>query len=179
MGVLGGAIAIYLCLVGIVPVFADRPLIVGVVSLGQAALLVTFGVVGFLAGRRALAISRLAAVLAGALAGAITGAFLTALVLIGSIVDLRAVFLNASPELYALLQNGLVFTGPVVPTRGGPRDGRARRRARGPARRGPVAAPVGHRIALLLRALRRAPAHPAAHHAARRGWPGTSSAPTG
>jgi branched-chain amino acid transport system permease protein len=116
LGVLGGAVAIYLCLVGIVPVFADRPLIVGVVSLGQGALLATFGVIGFLAGRQALATSRVAAVLAGALAGAITGAFLTGLVIVGSIVDIRAVFLNASPELYALLQNGLVFTGPIVPT---------------------------------------------------------------
>jgi len=115
IGLLGGAIAIYLCLVGIVPVFATRPLIVGVVSLGQATLLVTFGVFGYLAGRRAQAVSRVQAVLAGALAGAITGAFLTGLVLIGSVVDVRAVFLNASPELYALLQDGVVLTGPVVP----------------------------------------------------------------
>ncbi len=115
IGVLGGAIAIYLCLVGIVPVFATRPLIVGVVSLGQATLLLTFGVFGYLAGRRALAISRIQAALGGASAGAITGAFLTGLVLVGSVLDLRAVFLNASPELYALLQDGVIFTGPIVP----------------------------------------------------------------
>ena len=115
IGLLGGAIAIYLCLVGIVPVFATRPLIVGVVSLGQATLLVTFGGFGYLAGRRAQALSQVQAVLAGALAGAITGAFLTGLVLVGSVVDLRAVFLNASPELYALLQDGVVLTGPFVP----------------------------------------------------------------
>jgi branched-chain amino acid transport system permease protein len=114
-GILGGAIAIYLCLVGIVPVFATRPLIVGVVSLGQATLLVTFGVFGYLAGRRALSISRVQAVLAGALAGVISGTFLTGLVVVGSIVDLRAVFLNASPDLYALLQDGVVFSGPIVP----------------------------------------------------------------
>ena len=93
-----------------------RPLIVGVVSLGQAALLITFGVVGYLAGAPgAGATSQARAVAAGALAGAIVGAFLTALVLLGSVVDLRAVFLNASPELYALLTDGLVFSGPVVP----------------------------------------------------------------
>ena len=109
------AIAIYLCLVGIVPVFAERPLIVGVVELGQAALLITFGVVGFLAARSASGTSPGLAVVAATMAGTITGAFLTGLVLLGSAVDLRAVFLNASPELYALLQNGLVLTGPVVP----------------------------------------------------------------
>ena len=115
VGVISGAVAIYLCLVGIVPVFAERPLIVGVVELGQAALLINFGVAGYIAARPFVADSRARAILAGAAVGAMTGAFLTALVLIGSVVDLRAVFLNASPELYELLQNGLVLTGPIVP----------------------------------------------------------------
>jgi len=105
-GLLGGVIAIYLCLVGIVPVFHDRPLIVGVVELGQAALLIAFGAVGYLAARDQVRASRLRAVVAGAAVGAITGAFPAGLVLVSSAVDLRAVFLNASPELYALLTNG-------------------------------------------------------------------------
>ena len=105
-GVLGGIIAIYLCLVGIVPIFHDRPLVAGVVELGQAALLIAFGAVGYLAGRGQLRISRLRAVVAGTAAGAITGAFLTGLILVGSVVNLRAVFLNASPELYVLLTSG-------------------------------------------------------------------------
>jgi len=104
--VLGGAVAIYLCLVGIVPVFADRALIVGVVELGQAALLIAFAAVGYLAARDQVGVSRFRAVVAGTAVGAVTGAFLTGLVLVGSVVDLRAVFLNASPELYALLTNG-------------------------------------------------------------------------
>ena len=105
-GLLGGVIAVYLCLVGIVPVFHDRPLIVGVVELGQAALLIAFGAVGYLAARDQVRASRLRAVVAGAAVGAITGAFPAGLVLVSSAVDLRAVFLNASPELYALLTNG-------------------------------------------------------------------------
>ena len=35
IGLLGGAVALYLCLVGIVPVFHARPLITGVITLGQ------------------------------------------------------------------------------------------------------------------------------------------------
>ncbi len=105
-GLIGGIVAIYLCLVGIVPVFHDRPLIVGVVELGQAALLITFGGVGYLAARGQVAVSRLRALVAGTAVGAITGAFPTGLVLVSSAVDLRAVFLNASPELYTLLTNG-------------------------------------------------------------------------
>ena len=38
IGLIGGAIAIYLCLVGIVPVFHSRQLIAGVITLGQVAL---------------------------------------------------------------------------------------------------------------------------------------------
>jgi len=115
MGLLGGVIAVYLCLVGIVPVFAARALIVGVVSIGQASLLLTYGSMGYLAGRGLVAVSRVRAVVAGVLVGAITGAFLTALVLLGSVVDLRAVFLNASPDLYNLLTNGLGTSGAWVP----------------------------------------------------------------
>lgn len=106
IGVLGGVIAIYLCLVGIVPVFAARPMIAGVISIGQAALLIAYGAIGYVGAREVLAVSRLRAVIAGAGVGALSGAFLTGLVLLGSVVDLRAVFLNASPELYDLLTAG-------------------------------------------------------------------------
>ncbi len=114
-GFLGGAIAIYLCLVGIVPVFHERPVIVGVVELGQAALLIAFGVVGYLAAREMRATSQLRAVMAGAAVGAMAGAFLTGLVLVGSVVNLRAVFLNASPQLYDLLTFSLGTSGAWAP----------------------------------------------------------------
>jgi branched-chain amino acid transport system permease protein len=115
IGVIGGFIAIYLCLVGIVPVFAERPLIIGVIELGQAVLLIAFGGAGYIAGREFIPASPLRAIAAGTFVGAITGAFLTGLVLLGSVVDLRAVFLNASPQLYALLTNGMGTSGAWFP----------------------------------------------------------------
>ena len=115
IGIIGGAIAIYLCLVGIVPVFAERPLIVGVVELGQAALLITFAAAGYLAARPFVGVSRVRAIAAAALVGAIVGAFLTVLVLLGSVIDIREVFLNASPDLYALLTNGMGTAGAWFP----------------------------------------------------------------
>jgi branched-chain amino acid transport system permease protein len=115
VGVLGGGVAIYLCLVGIVPIFASRPLIVGVVELGQAALLIAFAVVGYIVARELVATSRLLAVAAGAAGGAITGVFLAGLVLLGAAVDLRAVFLNASPVLWELMTIGLGTAGAWVP----------------------------------------------------------------
>ncbi len=115
IGVGGGAVAIYLCLVGIVPVFAVRPLIIGVVELGQAALLIAFGAIGYVAARGHIRTSLSRAVVSGAISGGIAGAMVTGLIGFGSIVDLRAMFLNASPVLYELLNNGIVVTGAYVP----------------------------------------------------------------
>ncbi len=115
VGIGGGVIAIYLCLVGIVPVFAVRPLIVGIVELGQAALLIAFAAIGYVASRDHVGSSASKAVISGALAGGISGAMLTGLIAFGSIADLRGMFLNASPVLYELLNNGIVVTGAYVP----------------------------------------------------------------
>jgi branched-chain amino acid transport system permease protein len=111
IGLLGGVIAVYLCLVGIVPTFDERQLIAGVISLGEASLILAGVVTGYLAARRAPGGSRRAEVAAGGLAGGLAGSLLTLLILIGSVVDLRNVFIHASPELYDTLTFGLGVTG--------------------------------------------------------------------
>ena len=115
IGALGGAVAIYLCLVGIVPVFEARPLIINVVELGQIALLLAFGASGFLAARKTISAGPLQAVVAAAIVGVIVGAFLAALVLVGDVLPLRDVFLNASPVLYDLLTGGFGTAGVWFP----------------------------------------------------------------
>jgi branched-chain amino acid transport system permease protein len=114
VGLLGGTIAVYLSLVGIVPLFDERPLVSGVMSLGQTALVLTMAGAGSIAARRAPA-GRGKVVAAGALAGAITGGFVTLLVILGAAVDLRAFMLNASPRLYDLLTFGLGLPGSWIP----------------------------------------------------------------
>ena len=106
VGAIGAVISIYLCLVGIVPVFNERPLVDGVISLGQTALVLSLFASGFVATRR-LTGTAPARLLAGALAGGIAGAALSVLVLLGSVIELRNVLLNASPALYDLLTFGL------------------------------------------------------------------------
>lgn len=105
VGLLGGLVAIFLCLVGIVPVFHARPLIKDVISLGQTAVVLALLGTGLVAARTAEVRSRLS-VLPGALAGSIAGAGLTALVIVGEFINVRAVFLNASPLLYEILTFG-------------------------------------------------------------------------
>ena len=45
----------------------------------------------------------------------ITGGALTVLVVVGNVLDLRAMFLNASPELYSMLTMGLGMAGAWIP----------------------------------------------------------------
>lgn len=111
--------ALYLCLVGIVPTFGERALIDDIVTLGQASLLLTALVVGYVAALRVRAGDPgqrpLRLVLGGTVAGAITGLSLTLLVLLGSVVDLRSIAQPAGPELYDLLTFDLGVPGAWLP----------------------------------------------------------------
>jgi branched-chain amino acid transport system permease protein len=109
-GLIAGAVGLYLCVVGIVPIFSSQPLVVDVISLGQLSLVMTFLAAGFAAAQRGPR-GPLAGILAGALAGLISGAFLSALILLSSVVNLRAFLPNASPELFEVLTLG---SDPVI-----------------------------------------------------------------
>ncbi len=110
VGLIGGAVAIYLCVVGIVPIFSSRPLVQDVVSLGQLSLLLTFLAAGYVAKLRAPAGAPLG-LAAGALAGLISGLFLSGFVLLSTVIDLRSFLPNASPDLFEVLTLG---SDPVV-----------------------------------------------------------------
>jgi branched-chain amino acid transport system permease protein len=110
IGLIGFALTLYICLVGIVGTFSVRPLIAGVISLGQTALLLTFIGSGYLAARRAPAGS-LNSVAAGALAGGIAGLGAALLVVLGQLVDIRAFAVQASPVLFDVLTFGKGVAG--------------------------------------------------------------------
>jgi branched-chain amino acid transport system permease protein len=111
IGLLGGIVAIYLALVGILTALANRMIVTGVISLGQIILLSVFILFGYTAAQRAAAKQAKAPVawclLSGAIAGLIISLFLSALVVIAPAIDLRSIFINASPELFELLTFGL------------------------------------------------------------------------
>ena len=115
VGLLGGAVGLYLCLVGIVPTFDPRALVAGIISLGDTALLGTGLAIGYLASLRSPDGPR-RSIAAGALAGTIAGSMLTLFVILGSILDLRAIALHASPVTYGILTFGLGVAGSWIPT---------------------------------------------------------------
>ncbi len=107
LGLVFGAVAVYMAVVGILPMMNARWIVVGVVSLGHAVLLaIGLGAGAAVAKRRgASAFGPLA--LESAVAGVITGGLLAALVLAIQLFDLRAIFVALSPALFQALTFGL------------------------------------------------------------------------
>ncbi|HEX9550022.1 MAG TPA: hypothetical protein VF971_02890 [Candidatus Limnocylindrales bacterium] len=114
VGLLGGAVALYVCLVGMVEVFQTRALVTGVITLGQTTMVLA-GVAAAYLTLRGRAMDRRSAALAGAVAGAVAGAFPAVLVVLAEVVNLRAMFLHASPGTTAVLTVGLGVAGAWVP----------------------------------------------------------------
>jgi branched-chain amino acid transport system permease protein len=111
-GLIGGLAAVLLSLIGMVEAFGQRAIIGGVLSMGQTFLAAAVLLAAYAAARRLPEAGTQARLSAGALAGAIVGVLLAALVLLGTRVDLRSVFANASSGLYNVLTFG------QAPTRG-------------------------------------------------------------
>jgi branched-chain amino acid transport system permease protein len=103
MGLIGGVSLVILALIGIVEAFNERQIIADFISMGQTLLLLTAVLITYLtAGQsRHLGMGRsFGNVL---LASLIMPGMLAALVLIGQVLTLRQVFINASPALYQIL----------------------------------------------------------------------------
>ena len=106
-GAIAGVVAIYVILVGMVEAFNERYIISETVNLGQIALFSPVFLLGYFATNSARQIKSAGfAILASALVGLVGGAFVAALLFLGTHVNLRAVFLNVSPELLDILHLG-------------------------------------------------------------------------
>lgn len=101
-GLIGGAVSLLLCLVGMVVEFSERDIVHGVVTMGQILAVAPILILAYTIARR-LAVGPVLTPFIGAVSGLSSGAVLAALVGIGQVLDLRAMFINASPDLYALL----------------------------------------------------------------------------
>ena len=105
-GLIAGAISLLMCLVGMVVAFGETDIISGVFTLGDLLLLAPVILLTYSAARKVTLPSKGNLFLLGLITGLVNGAVLTALILIGQVVNLRAMFINASPELYNQLMSG-------------------------------------------------------------------------
>jgi len=113
-GLIFGAAAVFVSLVGMVEALGVRVIVIGVIDFGRLLLLLIGLGAGYQAARRGGG-GVLTALLRGLLAGAATGAGLAALLVLGSEVNLRGMFINASPALFEIISFGRGAAGvPLV-----------------------------------------------------------------
>ena len=98
-----GGTGLALALVGILSMFNNRPIIVGVVTLGYATLGVLFLVAGLLVGQKRPFPDLPMTVIGGAVAGAIAAILVAVLPVAMSIVNLRSIFLSLDKPLLDML----------------------------------------------------------------------------
>jgi len=107
LGLVFGAVAVYIAVVGILPMFDRRWIVVDVVSLGQAALIAIALGGGAATVLRSAPVKPLPAAAAGLVAGGAAGLLLALLALAMQALPLRRVFIALSPVLLRTLAFGL------------------------------------------------------------------------
>lgn len=105
-GLLGGTIAVLLSLVGMVAAFSGRYIISGVFTMGQFLFLAPILFLAYITLRRVSPLPASRLLQTGMVSGFAGGLVIVALILIGGVVNLRAMFINASPQLYGILTFG-------------------------------------------------------------------------
>jgi branched-chain amino acid transport system permease protein len=106
-GLIGGAVSVFVSLVGMVTAFNERYIIANGLTFGQITLFAPIFLVSYLAIRSVASPIRSKTIQWGMLAGAIGGSLLALLVGIGNTINLRVMFINATPELYDIITFGV------------------------------------------------------------------------
>jgi branched-chain amino acid transport system permease protein len=103
LGAIGGACLVLLSLIGMVHAFNQREIVSGVISMGQTLLVFTSAFIAYLAVKSVPSRTAGPVLSAGVTAGIVMAAILALLILLGKTVNMRQVFINASPALFNLL----------------------------------------------------------------------------
>ena len=107
IGLIGGVVEILLSLIGMVEAFSQRDIIANVISMGHTLLVMVALFMGYLAAKRTPTAGPMKVLFNGFISGVLVGGMLALLVITGSLINLRKVFINASPLLYNLLTFGM------------------------------------------------------------------------
>jgi branched-chain amino acid transport system permease protein len=103
IGLIGGIVGVLVALMGMVEAFGQRDIINNVISMGHTLLLIVALFIGYLAAKRTTRTEPLWILVNSFISGLIVGGLLALLVIVGSLINLRKVFVNAMPVLYELL----------------------------------------------------------------------------
>ncbi len=103
IGLIGGVVEILLALIGMIEAFSQRYIIIDIISMGHTLIFLVALLMTSLSAKRTPHGNPLRAMINALTSGLIIGGFLAVLVVMGSLVNLRKVFINASPLLYQWL----------------------------------------------------------------------------
>ncbi len=109
LGLIGGIVAVFVALTGMMQAFSTRDIISGVVSMAQILLLLAFFGTAYAAIGRSASASAAIKFVVGMIAGIVSSAMVVALIAIGQVVGLGNIFISATKQMYDLLtlQQGL------------------------------------------------------------------------
>ena len=108
IGLIGALTAVMLSLIGMVEAFNKRDIIYNVLTMGNVLLLLTAVFLSYLAAKRTSREQAAMAIGLAILVGLMTAVGIALLVAVGKTINLRMVFINASPSLYQILTFYLV-----------------------------------------------------------------------
>ena len=103
IGLIGGVVEVLLSLIGMIEAFSQRDIVSHIISMGHTLLLVVVLFMAYLAAKKTPRNEPLSAVMNSITAGLVVGGILALLAIVGGLINLRKVFINASPLLYKLL----------------------------------------------------------------------------
>jgi branched-chain amino acid transport system permease protein len=103
IGLVGGLVGVSIALEGMLQAFSTRDILSGLVTMSQVLLLLTFFGSAYFAVSRSGSKNAILTLATGALAAFIASLFLIGLMALGGFIKLGDMFINAVPDLYALL----------------------------------------------------------------------------
>ncbi len=103
IGLIGGIVGVLIALQGMLQAFNVRDIISGIVTTSQVLMIMTFFGTGYIAVSRSGSKNPVLMLVVGALSGFVSSLLLVGLIALGGFIKLGDMFINAVPDLYALL----------------------------------------------------------------------------
>ncbi len=113
-GLIGGAVSLLLCLIGMVEAFQVTYIITGVITMAQILIFAPLLLEAYMSIRRATTGKLINLLGVGALAGFFGGVVLVIPLLLNQVMNLRNVLINFSPELVNILTFGLPLAQGII-----------------------------------------------------------------
>jgi len=116
-GLINGGIIIFLGLVGMIETFSQRDIVFGTITMGFLLLFLPYFIFGYTTANKEADKSIRSVLIAGGITGLVAGFTSALLPILGHFVNMRDMFMNASPTLYSTMNFGQgIYVGGIILT---------------------------------------------------------------